>query len=114
MQALDESTISRIKACKRHGFPICLEESIIQIFKESAGEKMIGRIVQRLSLTEQNITSAEQIWKIYDRVLNELAKDLGKDVSEVIAYQSLKEMESMKGCMLCPRHQREVAKGQER
>ena len=49
---------------------------------------LIRRIVKRLGLGEQNVTSAEQIWKFYDEILCELASDMGKDVSEVIRFQS--------------------------
>jgi hypothetical protein len=110
LYVLDEATISRIKDCKRHGFPICLEEALYEIFKESAGEVLIERIVNRLGLKEQNITSSEVVWKIYDIVLTELTRDLGKDVSEVIEFQSIKEMESMVGCTHCPLYQREAMK----
>ncbi len=113
LYVLDQATVSRIKDCKKHRFPICLEQSLSRIFRESAGEMLVERIVKRLDLTGQNITSAEQIWKMYDEILLELAKDLGTDVSEVIAFQCLKEMESM-GCTLCPLYQREVMKRQER
>lgn len=112
MYVLDEETISRIRDCKRHGFPICLEDSLSHIFRESHGERILERVINKLKLREQNITSAGQIWVIYNDVLAELARVLGKDVSEVIEFQSLKEMESMKGCMLCPLYQREVAKTQ--
>jgi len=52
-------------------------------------------------------------WEIHDEVCNELARVLGKDVSEVIEFQSLREMESMKRCTLCPLYQREVTIRQE-
>jgi len=109
LYVLDEATVSRIKDCKSHGFPICLEQSLSRIFKESAGEMLLERIVKRLGLGERNITSADQIWKIYDEILSELAKDMGADVSDVIAFQSLKEMESI-GCTSCPLYHREVMK----
>ena len=114
MYVLDEVTVSRIKDCKTHGFPICLEESLSRIFKESVGEKLIEKMVTKLGLTELNITSARQIWEIYAEIIEELAGVLGKDVSEVIRFQSLKEMELMKGCTLCPLYQREISKRQER
>jgi len=113
LYVLDEATIVRIKDCKRHGFPICLEKSLSRIFKESAGEMLIERIVKRLGLTERDITSADQIWTLYDKILIELAKDMGSDVSDVIGFQCLKEMESM-GCTSCPLYQREVVKRKER
>jgi hypothetical protein len=74
---------------------------------------LIERILKRLDLSGLDITSAEQIWKIYDDVLRELSKDLGTDVSEVIAFQTLKEMESM-GCTSCPLYHREVMKSKGR
>ena len=114
MYVLDEATINRIKDCKRHGFPICLEEALAHIFKETAGEDLIERVIDRIGLRQQNITSSEEIWKIYDRALEELAKELGKDVSEVIEYQSLLEMESMEGCKHCPLYLREAMKRHER
>ena len=73
---------------------------------------LIQRIVKKIGLGEQNVTSAEQIWRFYDEILCELASDMGKDVSEVIRFQSLKEMESI-GCTSCPLYQREVMKRQE-
>jgi len=107
---LDQETVSRIKDCKRHGFPICLEESLAVIFKESAGEAVIERVIKRLGLREQYVDSAKQVWEIYDKVLKELAEELGEDVSQVIEYQSVRKMESKSGCIGCPLYQREVCK----
>ena len=50
---------------------------------------------------------------IYDQVLRELARELGTEVSQVIEFQSLEEMQTM-GCMLCPLYQDEVIKVQGR
>jgi hypothetical protein len=108
LQVLDSETILRIKDCKRHGFPICLEEAFSHIFREQQSELLINRYVEKLHLRLQNIESAEQIWKIYDLVLLEAAEELGKDVSQVIEFQSLKEMEKMKGCASCPLYRRQV------
>jgi len=110
LQVLDSETIQRIKDCKRHGFPICLEEAFAHIFREEQSELLVSRYVEKLRLRLQNIESAEQIWKIYDLVLLELAKDLGKDVSQVIEFQTLKEMENMKGCVSCPLYRKQVEK----
>jgi len=66
------------------------------------------RIAKRLNLRELQFTSANKLWEIYDKAIQEFAKELGKDVSQVIEFQSLKEMESMKGCKLCPLYQRKV------
>jgi len=113
LYVLDDATVSRIKECKNHGFPICLQESFSEIFREASGQILIEQIVAKLPLREGSITSASQIWMIYDQVLEDLAKALGKDVSEVIRFQSLRKMESMKGCTLCPLYQREISKRQE-
>jgi hypothetical protein len=110
---LDEVTISRIKNCKRHAFPICLEESLAEILKGPSGEVLLERIVIKLGVGERKITSAEQIWVIYGQVLDELATLLGKDVSEVLRFQSVKKMEMMQGCMYCPLYQREISKRQD-
>jgi hypothetical protein len=102
--------VQRIRDCKRHGFPICLEEAFLRIFHEEQGEVLINRYIEKLRLRFQNVESAEEIWRIYDQVLLEVAKELGKDVSQVIVFQSLREMEMMKGCVSCPLYQREVGK----
>ncbi len=70
-------------------------------------------IKSKLDLRAQGVKSPEQVWKIYDEVLNSLARDMGTDVSRVIRLQSLNEME-LKGCMMCPLCQRELAKDEER
>ncbi|HYB04618.1 MAG TPA: hypothetical protein VED17_09150 [Nitrososphaerales archaeon] len=110
MQVLDPLTVQRIRDCKRHGFPICLEEAFLRIFHEERGQALLNRYVKKLSLRFQNVESAEEIWGIYDQVLVEVAKDLGKDVSQVIGFQSLREMEMMKGCVSCPLYQREAGR----
>lgn len=107
---LDQDTIERIKDCKRHGFPICLEEALSVIFKESAGQFIIERIITRIGLRERSVDSASEIWQIYDEVLQELAKALGDDVARVIEFESVRRMQSMKGCSGCPLYQREAWK----
>jgi hypothetical protein len=108
LQVLDSETIHRIKDCKRYGFPICLEEAFSQIFHEEQSELLVNRYVEKLRLRLHNVESAEQVWKVYDLVLLEMAKELGEDVSRVIEFQSLKEMEKMKGCTSCPLYRRHV------
>lgn len=46
---------------------------------------------------------------IYDQILCDFAIEIGADVSQVIEFQALNEMESM-NCMLCPLYQREVTR----
>ncbi len=83
------------------------------IFSRNHTERgFLESIMNRLHLRQQYVTSANQVWKVYDDVLTELARVLGKDVSEVIEFQSIREMESMKGCTLCPLYQREICKPQ--
>lgn len=106
VEVLDELTVSRIKGCKDRGFPVCLEKSVIQIFKDPVGQKILHKLVLKLNLSQHNLTCAGQIWAIYERVLNEVANELGKDVAEIVKFQSVKEMEAMKGCMMCPLYQR--------
>ncbi len=110
MQTLDETTIQRIKDCKRHGFPICLEEAILRIFLEEQGELLINRYIEKLAIGSRPIESAELIWETYDQVLRELGKELGEDVSQVIEYQSIKEMEAMRGCLSCPLYRRRATR----
>jgi hypothetical protein len=100
--------VLRIKECKTHGFPICLEATLSRIFKEGAGEQLIGRIVDRLDLRNQRITSSEQVWKIYENVLLALSKTLGEDVARVIQFESGREMEAM-GCSNCPLYRRAIS-----
>jgi hypothetical protein len=110
LQTLDETTVQRIKECKRHGFPICLEEALLHIFQEREAELLISRSTEKLKLGPKLIQSANQIFTIYDEMLLGFDEDLGKDVSQVVEFQSLKEMELMKGCMSCPLYQRRTNK----
>lgn len=107
---LDQETITRIKDCKLHGFPICLEVALSFIFKESAGEAILEKVIGKLGLREQDVDSAAQVWETYDAVLKELTKMLGQDVSRIVEFQSLREMESMSGCVNCPLHRRVVCR----
>ncbi len=109
MEILDEATISKIKNCKRSGFPICLEKALSRMFRDSELEKLTERILGNPELREEMLSSAEQLWEIYDRMLEEFTRELGGDVSAVIEFQSFKEMQSM-GCSMCPLYQREAEK----
>ena len=72
------------------------------------------KIIEKLELGEMHgpITS-EQIWAIYYQVVRELARELATDVSQVVEFQALDEMEFM-GCMSCPLYQHQVIKIQGR
>ena len=107
---LNQETVDRIKDCKRHGFPICLEKALDTIFKEPASEAITERIVTKLALREQYITSASQIWDIYGRVLREMEVELGEGAARVVEAQSVNEMEVMSGCTHCPLYQRLICK----
>lgn len=109
---LDRATLDRIKACKNEGFPICLKDAVVQIFGEQVASVLLEKVEIKLGLGDgQTITSSQEIWKIYEETLEELGKGLGKDVSHVISFQSLKEMEAM-GCVSCPLYQREATEKQ--
>ena len=104
--------MSRIRECKREGFPQCLEVSLLRIFRQCSEDAAVERISQRLhSLGKGNppvgACSASQVWMIYDQILREIGRELGADVAQVIEFQSLKEMELM-NCMLCPLYRREM------
>ena len=107
---LNQETVDRIKDCKRHGFPICLEKALDTIFKEPASETITERIVTKLALREEYITSASQIWDIYDRVLREIEVELGEGVARVAEAQSVSEMEIQSGCNHCPLYQKQICK----
>jgi hypothetical protein len=107
---LDQETVDRIKDCKRHGFPICLEKALDTIFKEPASEAITERIITKLALRQQYITSASQIWDTYDRVLTEIGVELGEGVARVAELESVNEMEVMSGCNHCPLYRRQVCK----
>jgi len=91
---------------------MCLEATLSRIFKEAAGEQLILRIVDRLDLRNQRITSSEQVWKIYEDVLLELSKSLGEDVAKVIWFQNIQEMQAM-GCSNCPLYRRAISGNRE-
>lgn len=110
LRQLDEETISRIKDCKRRGFPICLEESFLVIFKDTAGKAIVERIIKRLGLSYHDVDSGRQVWETYDLVLKEISIEMGEDLSKVLEYQSIREMESMPGCTGCPLYRREACK----
>jgi len=107
LYVLEQETVGRIKECKRQGFPVCLDKALSHIFKEPSTEMLMGKITRALNLGQHDITSALELWDIYDAALDELARVLGKDVSQVIEFQSVLEMESMIGCTNCPLYKRE-------
>jgi len=109
MSILNEGTLGRIQDCKTPGFPQCLEASLFKIFRFSEQQGLIENLVKKLELEQRGDqrSTEEQIWTLYDQVLRELGRELGPDVSQVIEFQSLVEMETM-GCMLCPLYQGEV------
>jgi hypothetical protein len=104
--------MSRIRECRREGFPQCLEVSLFRIFRQCSEDASVERIAHSLHTVEKGKTpvracSASQVWMIYDQVLRDIARELGADVAQVAEFQSLKEMESM-NCMLCPLYRREM------
>jgi len=110
MYELDQETIDRIKDCKRHGFPICMEEALLRIFKQPMAERLMEKTVLRSTLTVENLTCAPQLWEIYDEMFDGIANQLGNDVAEIVLCESLREMESKDGCVHCPLYKREVEK----
>ena len=79
---------------------MCLNETLLKIFGES-GKESIGRIIAAETLQETSISSQKDIWKLYDEFLARTASRFGIDVSQVIRFESLKEMELM-FCTKCP------------
>jgi hypothetical protein len=107
---LDEETINKIKACKQRRLPICLEKSLVSIFREDIGQRLLDKIVYELGLDYGGpIASSEQLFTIYDKALDLLAQELGDGVSKVIEFQSVDETEKM-GCANCPLYRKRICK----
>ncbi len=108
---LEEKTlaITRLEECKRKGFPICLKASLFRIFNESSGQFLLDGILNNIDSekSEHHPLTARQVWMIYDQIICDFAIETGTEVSQVIEFQALNEMETM-NCLLCPLYQREV------
>lgn len=107
----DEPAFSRLDDCKEEGFPLCLKASLYRIFNESSGHSLLDRILRNFDPRTRGHypITARQVWTIYDHTICNFALEIGADVSEVVEFQALNEMESM-NCLLCPLYQREVTR----
>ncbi len=105
----DELESNRLNECKKEGFPLCLKASLFRIFNESSGQFLLERILRSIDLRkrEHHPLTAREVWMIYDRIVCDFAIEIGTDMSQVIEFEALNEMESM-NCLLCPLYQREV------
>jgi len=105
----DAPASSRLNDCKREGFPLCLKASLFRIFNESSGQFLLDRILSNTHRRkkEHHPVTSRVVWMNYDYVMCDFAVEIGVDVSQVIEFQVLNEMESM-NCLLCPLYQREV------
>ena len=104
VSAFDEETLEKMRACKKAEFPICLNESLLRMFGAN-GKKRLDAMVMNEIFDYRQISSPKDIWKLYEEYLKHIANILGEDVSQVIEFESLKEMESM-FCTKCPLYEK--------
>lgn len=101
---LDHKTIEKFKACKEAKFPICLDHAVNEIFGD---KELMLSLAEKAGFEKKDIMSAEDVWNLYLKLGDSWAKTLGKSVTAVIEYESLKEMEKI-GCTKCPLYEIEL------
>ncbi len=110
LELLDSKIVEQYKACKRTGFPICLDRALTSIFGDS------NFIVM---LTKSDLKSAEEILRVDDvwdnglDFLSSLERELGRDVAAVIDWKTFEILNTtMKDCEGCPFYRMELARKQ--
>ena len=89
-----------MRACKEAKFPICLDRSMLRMFGPK-GKKSIESIVMNEELENMAISTPKDVWHLYDKFIEEVGELYGDDISGLVEYGCMREMESM-FCMKCP------------
>lgn len=105
---LNEETLEKMRACTKAEFPICLDKALCRMFG-AHGRHTLDSILKKDKFEKNAINSPKDIWKLYERYIVGLANRLGSDVSHVIEFESLSQMESML-CTKCPLYEMELEK----
>jgi hypothetical protein len=104
----DEKTLEKVRACKRAGFPICLDRGLNNMFG-ARGKHTLDSIVMNETFEYTEIFSPKDIWRLYERYIERTANLLGDDVAQVIEFESVIEMRS-ELCTKCPLYRMELEK----
>jgi hypothetical protein len=104
----DEATLEKMKQCTKVEFPICLSEAMLKMFGVR-GKKSLDSIVMNETFENTQISSAKDIWNLYEKYIERAANLLGDDVAQVIEFETLKEMKAML-CTKCPLFERGIEK----
>jgi hypothetical protein len=102
----DKETLAQMKACTRAKFPQCLDEALLKIFGKSS-RKSMNRIIADTTIQDTSISSAKDIWNLYDEYLARTADRFGIDVTQVIRFETLRQMELM-FCTKCPLYEKKA------
>lgn len=70
------------------------------MFGESYGGALFP-IADAAGYNPQNVSTPRDVWRMYFDLMESWGKGMGKDVADVLRYQSMNEMESM-SCTECP------------
>lgn len=103
-----DKTVDQMKACTRSQTPMCLDSAMGKMFGQD-NKNILRRIAERVGYEQSSVSSPRDVWKMYFDLMQSWAKAMGKDVSEVLEFQSLKEMKQM-SCNTCPLYEIEQNK----
>ena len=104
----EDATLERTKACTVAEFPLCLENSLLEMLG-AKGRQSIESVLRRNGFEKSEVRSPRDVWSLYEKYVAAFASDLGKDVAEVIQFQTTKQIESMR-CTKCPLYETELEK----
>jgi hypothetical protein len=105
---LDDATNERTKACTEAEFPLCLENSLVEMLG-AKGRQSIESVLRKNGFERTEVLSPRDVWSLYEKYIRAFASGLGKDVAEVIQFQTTKKIESMR-CTSCPLYETELEK----
>lgn len=105
-----DRTPERMRACIKEGYPACLNDAVIHMFGEY-GRNRLNHIVMNGIFADSSVESTKDVGSLYEKFVERAGDILGKDVADVIVFESLKQMEE-KLCTKCPlfaKHSKTIA-----
>lgn len=97
---IDDSKNLEASDCIEHGFPICLEKGLLELYGPK-GKKVLDSIVLNETFQSAELTSSIDLAKFNDEYLDRLSGILGNNVCRVIGLATLSLMRNY-SCKNCP------------
>jgi hypothetical protein len=104
----DEDTLDKMKACKKEGFPLCLDGALTRVFGKK-GKTLSESMARKAGVSPISVSSSRDVWEIYEKHIEAWREELGDDVAEVVEFETLQEMKSML-CTRCPLYEKTLEK----